>query len=45
MAAGVSLDATLPYVLTWKMRPTAVTLRLLWSTASDGGYIIIARAD
>lgn len=45
MAAGVSLDATLPYVLTWKMRPTAVTLRLLWSTASDGGYIIIVRAD
>lgn len=45
MAQGVPLDITLPYVLTWKMRPTAVTLRLLWSAASYGGYVIIQRAD
>ena len=45
MAKRVSLDLSIPYVLTWKMLPTAVTLRLLWSTASDGGYVIIQRAD
>jgi photoactive yellow protein len=45
MASRLPLDATLPYVLTWKMRPTAVTLRLLWSAASNGGYVIIQRAD
>ena len=45
MANGEPLDESLPYVLTWKMRPTAVTLRLLWSSASDGGYVIVKRAD
>jgi photoactive yellow protein len=45
MATGTVLDDALPYVLTWKMRPTRVTLRLLWSPASYGGYVIIQRAD
>ena len=37
------LDASLPYVLTLRMRPTPVTLRLLKSTAFQRSYLLIQR--
>jgi photoactive yellow protein len=37
------LDATLSYVLTFRMRPTPVTLRLLKSSASARSYVLIQR--
>lgn len=37
------LDVTLPYVLTFRMRPTPVTLRLLKSPASKRSYLLILR--
>jgi photoactive yellow protein len=37
------LDTTLPYVLTFRMRPTPVTLRLLKSGASARSYVLIQR--
>lgn len=37
------LDATLPYVLTFRMRPTPVTLRLLKTAAFARSYVLIQR--
>lgn len=37
------LDLTLPYVLTFRMRPTPATLRLLKSSLSLRRYILIRR--
>lgn len=37
------LDETLPFVLTLRMRPTKVTLRLLASSGSDRDYILVNR--
>jgi photoactive yellow protein len=40
---GQDLDATLDYVLTWKMKPTPVKLRLLSGPGQPGGYVLIHR--
>jgi len=37
------LDATLPYVLTLRMRPTRVRLRLLATSGTTRRYILIER--
>ncbi len=37
------LDVTLPYVLTFRMRPTPVTLRLLKTKALSRSYLLIKR--
>jgi hypothetical protein len=37
------LDATIPYVLTLRMRPTPVRMRLLASLSSPLRYILIER--
>ncbi len=37
------LDVALPYALTFRMRPTPVTLRLLKSRASARSYVLIQR--
>lgn len=37
------LDATVPYVLTLRMRPTPVTLRLLKSASCPRSFILIQR--
>ena len=37
------LDETLPFVLTLRMRPTKVTLRLLASSGSERDYILVNR--
>jgi photoactive yellow protein len=37
------LDTTLPYILTFRMRPTPVTLRLLKSDESARSYVLIQR--
>lgn len=37
------LDETIPYVLTLRMRPTKVRLRLLKTPATDLSYILIER--
>ena len=37
------LDATLPYVLTLRMRPTRVRLRLLATSSTTRRYILIER--
>lgn len=42
-ADEAELDATLPYVLTFRMRPTPVTLRLLKSPSSRWSYLLIRR--
>lgn len=39
------LDATLDYVLTWRMRPTPVKLRLLCGPGQAGGYVVVRRLD
>jgi photoactive yellow protein len=35
------LDATLDYVLTWRMNPVKVKLRLLWAINSDLAFIAL----
>jgi photoactive yellow protein len=40
---GVSLDATIDYVLTWRMRPTKVKLRMLYSSQYPTRYILLHR--
>lgn len=40
---GVALDATIDYVLTLRMRPTKVKLRLLAGSAGAGRYVLIQR--
>ena len=42
-AAG-PLDVTLPYVLTLRMRPTPVRLRLLRRHGSDVGWVLVDRS-
>jgi photoactive yellow protein len=37
-----SLDASLDYMLTWRMRPTKVKLRLLWSECSELAYVVLS---
>lgn len=41
--AGTELDATIDYVLTLRMRPVKVTLRLLAHPASATRYVLVAR--
>lgn len=41
--AGQVLDATLHYVLTWRMRPTPVELRLLAEPGSGMRYLLLLR--
>lgn len=43
LATGDSLDATLDYVLTLRMKPVKVKLRLLAGTASAMRYVLILR--
>ena len=43
LADETELDATLPYVLTFRMRPTPVTLRLLKNAAFPRSYVLIQR--
>lgn len=40
-AGARPLDVTMDYVLTWRMTPTNVKLRLLWDAASDLSYIVL----
>lgn len=43
--AGVALDATIDYVLTLRMRPVKVRLRLLASSAADAvRYVLVCRS-
>ena len=41
--AEASLDVTLPYVLTFRMRPTPVRLRLLRASEASRRWVLIAR--
>jgi photoactive yellow protein len=41
--SGTALDATIDYVLTLRMRPTKVMLRLLYSPASAMRYVLVQR--
>ena len=41
--ARVALDATIPYVLTLRMRPTRVRLRLVADPAVDMRYVLVDR--
>ncbi len=43
LADEVELNTTLPYVLTFRMRPTPVTLRLLKGRGSKRSYLLIQR--
>ena len=42
--AEAPLDVTLPYVLTFRMRPTPVRLRLLRASEASRRWVLIARA-
>lgn len=42
--AEAQLDVTLPYVLTFRMRPTPVRLRLLRAAKASRRWVLIARA-
>ena len=41
--AGTALDETMPYVLTFRMRPTRVRMRILFDPAVDTRYLCILR--
>lgn len=41
---GVALDDTINYVLTLRMRPTKVKLRLLCQPADDLAYVLVQRS-
>lgn len=43
-ASGQAIDALLPYVLTFRMRPTRVRLRLLWQPGSELAFIAVERS-
>jgi photoactive yellow protein len=43
-ARGEVLDTILDYVLTLRMRPTKVQLRLLWAPGARHGYVLIRRS-
>ena len=43
LATGADVDATLDYVLTLRMKPTQVTLRLLASAQYDHSYVVVNR--
>lgn len=43
LEAEPALDATVPYVLTFRMRPTSVTIRLLKATGVQRRYLLIQR--
>ena len=44
IANNTPLDVALDYVLTWRMRPTPVLLRLLWSPhAGRSGFLVLHR--
>lgn len=43
LAGGEALDATIDYVLTWRMRPTPVRLRMLTSREPRAAYVLILR--
>ena len=43
-AEGVSLDATIAYVLTLRMRPVKVNLRLLAAVGGSHRYVLVQRA-
>lgn len=42
-AAGEALDATIDFMLTWRMRPTPVRLRMLQHPAIATRYVLIQR--
>jgi photoactive yellow protein len=42
-ASGQALDSTIDYVLTWRMKPTPVKLRMLSAPAQSGGYVLLKR--
>ena len=42
-ATGTPLDVTIDYVLTWRMKPTPVKLRLLSHPSEAGGVIALKR--
>jgi hypothetical protein len=41
--AETPLDVTLPYVLTFRMRPTPVRLRLLRAVEASRRWVLVAR--
>lgn len=43
-ATGNVLDVTIPFVLSWRMKPQQVRLRLLFSPGRDTRYLAIQRA-
>ena len=43
LATGTPLDATIDYVLTLRMRPIKVKLRLLASAGADRRYVLVLR--
>lgn len=44
-AAGEALDDTIDYVLTWRMRPTKVRLRMLSEPGSPLRYVLLKRVE
>jgi hypothetical protein len=41
--AGTALDETINYVLTLRMRPTKVRLRLISAPAAEFSYVLVQR--
>ncbi len=41
--AGTALDSTIDYVLTWRMKPTPVKLRMLRGAGQPEGYVLLKR--
>jgi photoactive yellow protein len=43
LASGAALDRVVDFVLTWRMRPTPVQLRLLWDAGAPLRYLMLRR--
>lgn len=41
-SAGTPLDAKTDYVLTWRMKPTKVKLRMLWAAQDACAYVVLS---
>ena len=44
-AQARALDETIDYVLTWRMKPTPVRLRMLQGARANDAYVVVQRID
>ncbi|OYU41683.1 MAG: phosphonate transporter [Burkholderiales bacterium PBB4] len=45
LTTGATLDTEMDYVLTWRMKPTPVRMRILAAPGPSRGYVVIQRRE